>query len=145
LCDSRHGSQVIPEIPILIRTKFTETVLPGFVLDNILENPTERRRIGPNFRLDLLGKPRSHTGEIFEGPRTRPVNVSALLEDHINIGVPKVRDAANGPNFRRASHGGENGISDLVLDNIRASIPTGENDYLGLAEVWEGIQRQMKS
>ena len=120
-------------------------MLPGFVLENVLENPTERRRIGPNFCLDLRGKPGSHAGKIFEGPRTRPVDVGAFLENDINVGVSKVRDAANGPHLRRTSHGGENGISDLVLDNIWASIPTGENDYLRLAEVWEGIQREMKS
>ncbi len=43
----------------------------------------------------------------------------------------------------RAQHGGDDRGGDLGFDQIRAAVPAGVNDDLGVAEVGDGVQRQV--
>ena len=46
----------------------------------------------------------STRGEILQRPRARPVDVRAVLEDDVDVGVAEIREAAHGLHLGRAQH-----------------------------------------
>src|SRR5450631_2412388 len=115
----------------------------GVVFENVLKDPTEGRRIRSYFSLDILGKPGSYSREILQRSGASPVDIGAFIEDHVYIGKTKVGDAAHGLYARSAGHGRDDGISNLVFNNVRAAIPPRQDDDLGLAQVGSSIHGEM--
>lgn len=143
LRDTGHGLEVVAQIPILIRAQVGERVAAGFIHERVVENPPERRGIRPQLRAHALRQTRPHGGEVFLRAGPRPVQVRALLEDEIDVGVAEIGTAADGFHAGRAEHRGHDRIRDLRLDEIGAAIPARVNDNLRVAEVGDGVERAL--
>lgn len=139
---ARHSAQVVTQVPVLIGTQVGEAVFTRGVDQRVLIDPAQSGRIGAQLSLHALGQPGLHAGQVLQSSRARPVEIGSIFEDHIHVGVAEVGDAAHCLDFRRSHHGGDNGIRDLVFDDIGAAIPARIDDDLGLAQVWRGVERQ---
>ena len=93
LGDARERLQRITQIPVLVRAHLVETVLPAGIHQCILIDPADRGSILRQFDVDAFGQPRSHRVQVLEGARTRPVDIRALVENEVDIGVSEVRKA----------------------------------------------------
>ena len=96
LSHTRDGFQVVFQVIILIRTEFAQVQSAGVVGQGVLIDPPQGRGIRAEFRDDTGRQTRQHRGEIFLDPRPRPIDVRALCERDIDVGVAKIRDAAHG-------------------------------------------------
>ena len=138
---ARNGLQVIAQVPVLARAQLRQVVLPRVVHQHVLENPSQARRVRPHLRLHAGGQARLHRGEIFERARARPVDIRTLLEDDVDVGVAEIGEAAHRLHLRRAEHGRDDRIGNLVLHNVGAAVPAREDDHLRIAEVGDGVER----
>ncbi len=133
LRNSGHRLQVVLEIPILIRAQLRQAVLFRVIPQNVLKDPAQPGGVRTDLRFHTFGQSWHHCREIFEGSGARPIDVGALFEDHIHVGEAEVRDAAHRAHSRRSGHGGDDGIGDLIFENVRAAVPPREDDDLSLA------------
>ena len=94
-----HRFQRIAQVPVLQRTQLGEIVFAGVVHEGVFIDPAHAGRIRANHRIDAFGQRSTHRVQIFDDPRARPVNVRAILEDHIDERLPKHRLAAHELHF----------------------------------------------
>ena len=141
LSDPRYRTQVIAEIPILVGAQIRQAVFPGRIDQRVLVDPAERRRIRAKFGLHPLWQTGNDAREILHDSRARPVQIRSVLEDDVHVGIAEIGDAAHRLHFRRAQHGGHDGIRDLILNDVGAAVPARINDDLGIAKIRGGVQR----
>ncbi len=93
---------------------------------------------------DAGGKPGRRAVQEFHDARPRPIDVGAVLEDHIDEGDAEEREAAYDLRFRHREHRRRQRIGDLILDHLRrlAGI-LGVDDDLRIREVRDRIQRKV--
>ena len=60
-----------------------------------------------------------HLAQVLEHARTRPVQIGAVFENDVDIGVAEERVAAHRERFRHRQHRGRQRIRHLVLDDLR--------------------------
>src|SRR5207248_6679369 len=83
----------------------------------------------------------AHRIQIFNDPRSRPINVGTVLEDDVNERFAEHRFAADELYFGRGDENRGNWISDLVLDQIgRTSLPIRIDDHLDIAQIGNRIE-----
>ena len=143
LGDTRNGLEVIPEVPVLQGAQVRETLPPGLVDQRILEDPAQARGVRAKLRPHAVRKPRQHRREVFLDAGSGPIDIRAVLEDDVNVGIAVIREPPDGLHARGANHGGDDGVGDLVLDDIRALVPAREDDHLRVAEVRDRVQGQV--
>ena len=141
---SGDSFQVVLQVPILIGTELGQAVAAGIILQNVLEDPAQSRRVRTDFRLHAFGQTLAHAGKVLHGAGTRPVDVGSLFEDYVNEREAEVGDAADGLHLGRAGHGRDDGVGDLVFDDVGAAVPAGKDDDLGFAEVGRSVEREMR-
>jgi len=118
-----HRPEVITQIPILIRTQIGEAVLARRIHQSILIDPPETGSIGAKLGPDPIRQTRNDAREILQCTRARPVQIGSIFKDHVHVGVAEIGEAPDRLDPRRAEHGSDDGIRDLVLDDIRTAVP----------------------
>ncbi len=110
----------------------------------ILINPADAGRVGAERRRHARRQIARCRRQIFEHPRTCPVDIGAVVENHVDERYAEKREAAHHARARNREHGGRKRISDLVLDDLRR-LPgiLGVDDDLGIREVGDGIERHV--
>src|SRR6266436_691108 len=104
-------------------------------------HPADARGVGTNHRVYTLRQRAAHRIQIFNDARSRPINVSTILEDDVNERFAEHRFAAHELYFGRGDEDRGNWISDLVLDEIgRTSLPIRVNNHLHVTEIWNGVE-----
>ncbi len=111
--------------------------------ESVLEYPADASRIGAEFGVDALRQFGKHARQVLQRSRPRPVDVRSLVENDVDEGVPKIRESADGFHAGCAKHGRDDRIGDLVLHNVGAAIPPRVHDDLGVAQVGDGIERDV--
>ena len=138
-----HRLEIVLEVPVLIRAQLGQAVLAGLVHQRVLVDPAERGRVRAELGPHALGQARQHGREVLLGARARPVDVGAVLEDDVDVGVAEVREAAHGLDLGGAHQGRDDRVGDLVLDQVRALVPAREDDHLRVAQVRDRVQRDV--
>ena len=88
---------------------------------------------GPSSVFTPSGR-RGSTPERYSSVRdARPVDVGAVLEDHVDEGVAEIGEPADRLDLRRAEHRGDDRIGHLILDDVGAAVPAGIDDDLRVA------------
>ena len=135
--------KAVAHVPVLQRAQFGERAV--LRQQRVLVDPADPGRIGAERRRDAIGEAARGAIEIFEHARARPIDVGAVLEDHIDERDPEIREAAHHARLRHGEHRGRQRIGDLILDHLRRLAGIfGVDDDLRIGEVGDRIQRQMK-
>ena len=109
-------------------------------------DPADAGGVRPERRRHAVRQAPRGRVEIFEHARARPIDVRAVLEDHVDERHAEIGEAAHHARFRHGEHGGGQRIGDLVLDHLRRLARIfGVDDDLRIGEVGNGIERQMKN
>ncbi len=137
---SRHRLQRVAQRPVLEGAQLVQRVRAGAVHQRVLEDPAHAGGIGTQLRRYPLGQPGLDLGEVLEHPRARPVDVGAVLEDHVHVGEAEVGEAANRLDLRRAEQRGDDRVGDLVFDDVGRAVPARVDDDLRVGQVRQRIQ-----
>ena len=109
---------------------------------HVLENPTDTGRIRTDHWLRTLGQPSAKLLDIFEHPRTRPIQISAVLKHDKHVGIAEHGLRTHGFHMRRSKQCRDNRIGDLVFNDIRRTPRPGRvHNYLYIGNVRQRIQR----
>ncbi len=142
LRDARHGGELVLQIPVLNRAQFGEIAVGG--IDGIHERPADAGGIGAERGRDALGQLPADAAQILQHPAARPVGVGAVVENDIDERVAVERVAAHHFRPRHGKHLGRDGISDLVLDDVRRlAFPRRVDDDLRVGQVGDGVERDV--
>src|SRR5829696_292207 len=143
--DLRHPlglRERIADGPVLERAQLRQR--PVLRDDRILVDPADAGGIGPERRRHSGRKPAPRRAEVFEYARARPVDVGAVLEDHVDEGHAEEREPPHHARPGHRQHGGRERIGDLVLDHL-GCLPGifGVDDDLRVREIGDGVERQV--
>ena len=130
----------VAEVPVLEGAQLVRRVLSRPIHERVLVDPADARRVGSQLDLHVLGKLRRDLGEVLEHARARPVQVGPVLEDHVDVAEPEVREPTDRLHLRRAEERGDDGIADLILDDVGAAVPPRVDDHLRVGHVGERVQ-----
>ena len=139
--DAWYRLEVVAKRPVLIAAELVEPVTSRRVNKGVLKNPADAGRVGTELRPYALRQPRQNTRQVLQRARPRPIDVGPFLEHDVDVREPEVRQPANRLDFRRTEHRGHDGIRDLVFDDVRTPVPARVDDYLGVAEIGNGVER----
>ena len=117
--DAMHRLQFILEEPVLQAAQLGEIVTAGAVDERVLEYPAHAGRIGTQRGCRAFRQACGYLVQVLEYARTRPVEVRAVFEDDVDIGVAEERVPANRRGFRNREHRGRKWVRDLVLHDLR--------------------------
>ena len=115
-------------------------MLAAFVHQRVLEHPAHAGGVRTQFGLGPGRQAALDLGEVFQDPAARPVDVGAVLEDDVDIGKAEIGETADGLDLGRSQQRRDDRVGDLVLDDVRAAVPLGVDDHLGVAQVRDGVQ-----
>ena len=87
----------IADVPVLDGTQLGEALLRA--AHDVLIDPADAGRIRPEARRHPGRQPPRGGAEIFEHARARPVEVGAVLEDHVDERDAEEREAAHDAGF----------------------------------------------
>ena len=133
----------VADVPVLDGPQLGEALLRP--AHDVLIDPADAGRIGSETRRHAGRQPARSRAEVFEHARARPVEVGAVLEDHIDERDAEERETAHHAGFRDAQHGGGERIGDLILDHLRRLARIfGVDDHLDVGEVGNGIERHAR-
>ncbi len=138
-----QSDQLVLEEPVLQAAQLRQVVVTTAVDQCVLVDPADAGGIRTERRLGTTRQPTLHLTQILQHPRTRPVQVGAVLEQHVDIAVAEERVTANGFRTRHREHGGGQRIGHLILDNLRR-LPwiRRADDHLHVGQVRQGIDRR---
>ena len=120
---ARNGLEVVANVPVLDRPQIRERVLAALVHEGVLEDPAHPGRIRTELRPGPLGQARLDFREVLERAATRPVEVRTFFEDDVDVREAEVGEPADCLDLRRPEHRGDDGIGDLVLDDVGTAVP----------------------
>ena len=121
--DAGNRLEPIAQRPILKAPQFRQVMNARFIDQGILIDPAHAGRVRPEFRADAFRKARLDLRKIFEHAASGPVKISAVLEDDVDVRIAEVRETADGFDLGRPQHRSDDGVSDLVFDDVGATIP----------------------
>ena len=140
--DALGLGQLIAQIPVLDRAQFGERALRAE--HDILVDPADTGRVGPERRGDPFRQSLGGKIEIFEDARARPIKIGAVLEHDIDEGHAEERKAAHHLGARHREQRRGQRIGDLVLDHLRRLAGIfGVDDDLGVGEIRDGVERRV--
>ena len=144
--DARHLGDAlglgdpVADVPVLDGAQLRQALLRA--AHDILVDPADAGGIRPQAGRDARRQAPRRRAQIFQHARARPVEVGAVLEDHVDKGDAEEREAAHHPRLRHAQHRGGQGIGDLVLDHLRRLARKFRvDDDLDVGEVGDGVER----
>ncbi len=92
--------------------------------------------------MHALGQTPADLLQVLDDTRACPVEIGAVLKNHIDVRITKHRLRANSFDMRGSKQDGDDRIGHLVFDNIGwFTRPARMNNHLHVRNVWEGIQR----
>ncbi|MNF41891.1 hypothetical protein D3C84_229290 [compost metagenome] len=140
LGDVGQGLQLELEEPVLQRAQLRQVMLTAAVDQGVLVDPADPGGVRPQRRFGAGRQAALDLAEVFQHPRTRPVEVGVVLEQHIDEAVAEERVAAHGLRPRYREHGGGQRIGHLVLDDLRRLARIGRaDDHLHVGQVRQRI------
>ena len=129
-------------MPILKRPELGEALLRA--AQHILIDPADAGRVGAELGRDAGRQVLGGGAQIFEDTRPRPVDVGAVVEDHIDEGHAEEGEAAHDVRLRHGEHGGGERKGDLVLDHLRRlARKLGVDDDLHVGEIGDRVERHL--
>src|SRR3954469_6381815 len=143
LRDAGDGLQRVAQEPILVRAQLVARVAAGAIDERVLEHPADAGRVRPQLGLHAGRQRALDLAQVLEDAAARPVQIGAVLEDDVDVAVAEVREAADRLHPRRSQHVGGDRIGDLVLDDVGAAVPARVDDDLRVAQVRQGIERDV--
>ena len=135
--------QLITDEPVLQSAQFGQRkITPEY---RVLVHPTHARGIRPQLRTHTTRQAARRKVEVFQHTRTRPVNVSAVLENHIDERRAKEREPPYHLGSRHTQHSRRQGISDLILHHLRGlSWIFGVDDDLDVGQIRQRVHRHFQ-
>ena len=131
------------DIPILDGAKLGEVLLRS--AHHVLIDPADAGRVRSERGGDARRQPLRGGVQIFEHARARPVDVGAILEDHIDEGDAEKGEAAHHFRLRHGQHRRGQRIGDLILDHLRRlARKLGIDDDLHVGEVGNRVERHFR-
>jgi hypothetical protein len=140
----RDGLQLQLEEPVLEAAQLGQIPLAAPVHQGVAEHPADpggiRSQAGNGPLRELAGD----LAEILQHAGAGPVEVCAIGEQHVDVGVAEQAVAAHRDRPRHRQQGGGEGIGDLVLHHPRR-LPreAGADDDLDIGQVGDGIQGRL--
>ena len=126
--------------PVLQAAQLAQVVLAAAVHQRVLVHPAHAGGVRPKARSSALGQLRGNLAEVLQHPRPRPVQVGAVLEYHVHVGITKKRIAAHVHRARHRQHGGGQRIGHLVFDHLRRLAGKRRfDDHLHIRQVRQGV------
>jgi hypothetical protein len=117
----RDAREPVAQVPVLEAAQLGEVVLAGLVHQRVLNTQPTPVASGPSDGLTLSGSCAADPLEVLDDAAARPVDVGAVLEDHVDVRDPEVGEAAHRPDARRGEQRRDDRIGDLVLDEVGAA------------------------
>jgi hypothetical protein len=140
---ARSLGQLVADEPVLDGAQLGQRFVLG--QHRVLIDPADTRGVRPQLRRDALGQSACSEVEVFEDARTRPVDIGAILKNHIDKRGAEEGEASNHLGFRHREHGRGQRIGDLVLDHLRRlSRHLGVDDHLHVGQVGQSVQRRLE-
>ncbi|MCY1227425.1 hypothetical protein D3C81_1002730 [compost metagenome] len=81
--------QLEAQEPVLQRAQLAQVMLPGLVHQRVLVDPADAGGVRPQCRPGGGGQAGLHLVQVFQHPRPCPVEVGAIVEQHVDKGVAK--------------------------------------------------------
>ena len=117
--DIRHRLQFVLQKPVLQRAQLPEVVRARAVDERVFVHPADTGRVRSKRGLCAGGQSSLDLVEVFEHARARPVQVGAILEQHVHERVAEEGIAAYRSGAGHRHHRRRDRIGDLVLDDLR--------------------------
>ena len=137
------GLQFVFQEPVLKGPQLCQIMAAAAVDQGVLVNPAHTRGIGAKLRCNTFGQVCGDLAQIFQHPRTRPIQIGAVFEHDIDIAVAKEGKPAHVTGPRHRQHRGGDGIGDLVLDHLRCLTGIGRaHDHLHVRQIRDRIDRR---
>ena len=133
----RH--QTVLEVPVLIGAQLGERAVGR--VEDVHEGPPDPGGVGAELRRHAVGQLARKAVEVLEHPRPRPVEIGAVLEDHVDEGETEEGVAADilGEGHRQHLRGDR--IGQLVLDHLRRLTGIfGVDDDLDVGQIGNGVE-----
>ena len=110
----------------------------------VLVNPPHPRRVWTQGRLRLGRQARRDLAEIFQDPRTRPVQIRAVGENHIDKGIAETGIAAHRHRAWHREQRGRQRIGHLTFHHLRGLTGiTRLYNHLHVGQIRQGVQGNM--
>ena len=145
-CDFRHpgnGLEGVAQRPVLVRAELVERMRPGTVDQRVLVDPAHARGVRPQLGLHSLRQPRLDLGHVFQHAGAGPVDVGAVLEDHVHVGEAEVREPPDGLDMRSAQQRRHDRVRHLVLDDVGGPVPLRVDDDLRVGQVRQRVETDL--
>ena len=143
--DVGHGLELIAQEPVLQRTQLAKIVLTGAINQRVFVDPAESRGIGTKGGRNAGRQLIACLAQVFEHARARPIQIGAVIEQHVDVGVAEERKRAHRRRTRHREHGGGQWIGNLILDHLwRLARVVGADDHLGVGQIGQRIDRRAR-
>ena len=142
--DARNGFELVANVPILKAAQIRQAVLVAVVNENIFVDPAGAGRVGPEHGINAGRQLALQLLQVFEHPRARPVEIRAVLEDDVHVGIAEHGLRAHCLDLRRGEHRGDDGVGHLVFDDVgRLARPVGVDDDLHVGNIRQSVERNV--
>ncbi len=117
-------------------------MLAGFVHQGVLVYPAHPGGVRPELGLGPGRQIGGHLTQVLQHPGTRPVEIRAVVKQHIDEGVAEEGVAAHRGGARHRQHGGGERVGHLILHHLgRLARVGGLDDHLHVGEIRQGVHR----
>ena len=141
----RHRLKFELEEPVLQRAQFADVVCPAAIDQCVFVDPADAGRIRTQRRRCADRKPRLHLRQILEYARPRPVQIGAVVEQHVHERFAEQRVAAHRLRVRHRQQSRCKRVGDLILDHLRGlARKRGADDHLDVGEIGNGVERRAR-
>ena len=145
LRDPRHAGERVAQVPILETAQLGEIMFAAAIDERVLEDPAHAGRVGPERRRDAFGQAPDGGAHVLEHAAAGPVEIRAVLEDHVHEGEPEERLPAHVAHARRREQHRRDRVGDLILDERRTPArPLAEHDHLDVREIGNRVEGRVQ-
>ena len=136
LRDVRHRFELVLQEPILKRAQLREVVPAAAIDERVFVDPADACRVRAERGDGVLRQARLHLVQVLEHARARPIEVRAVVEQHVDERVAEERVAAHRLRARHRQHRRRERVGDLVLDDLRRLARVrGPDDHLHVGQI----------
>lgn len=138
---TRVTGELVAERPVLVGAQIRQGAGPRGVQEHVLVDPTEPGGVGPQRGLGAGGDATLDPRQVLQHPAPGPVEVGAVVEDHVHEGRLEERVRPHRHRSRNLEHLGSDGVGDLVFDDagVLARV-LGLDDDLHVGQVGDGFK-----
>ena len=122
---------MIAQVPVLEASQVGKTLFVIVIDEHIFIDPTSARCIGTNGRMYVCRKPSGDRLQVLHDPRTGPIDIRPVFEDHEDIGVIEHGLRAYRFHPRCGQQGRHDRVRNLIFISVGGlTLPVGMNDDL---------------